>query len=243
MPHKSALTNWTSSINAEPGFSKEVFAKLEKLDLADRDCNLVLDAMAIRKQIIWDAKVQKFIGYCNFGDNLMLDSDETPATEALVFMLVSLNGKWKSPIGYFLQNKCSSSILAELIKSALILSSDAGLKVWGVTCDGTTTNFSAFNLLGCNIYNSFQCLKSSFKHPNKDEVLNFIPDACHMLKLARNALGTYKHFKSDKGLIEWRFIEDLNKLQENIGLKLGNKLTNTHVDFHKNIMKVKISFY
>ena len=42
------------------------------------------------------------------GDNL--------ATEALVFMIGGATGHWKHPIGYFLQNKISASVQAQLIK-------------------------------------------------------------------------------------------------------------------------------
>jgi len=70
----------------------------------DRDCTLIFDAMAIRKKIIYDHHDDTFIGYCDFG-GIHAESQETPATEALVFMLVCLNGKWKIPIGYLLQAK------------------------------------------------------------------------------------------------------------------------------------------
>lgn len=56
LPHISAIRNWTSSINGEPGFLQEVLMCLKKLPIVDKDCNLVLDAMAIRKQIVWDKK-------------------------------------------------------------------------------------------------------------------------------------------------------------------------------------------
>lgn len=63
-------------------------------------CNLVLDEMAIRKQIEWTGK--KFVGYVDFGANV--DSDSLPeAKEVLVFMLVALNAQWKIPVGYFFE--------------------------------------------------------------------------------------------------------------------------------------------
>jgi len=52
------------------------------------------------KKIIYDSNSDKFMGYCDFG-NFHVESQETPASGALVFMLVSLNGKRKWPIGYF----------------------------------------------------------------------------------------------------------------------------------------------
>jgi len=67
---------------------------------SDKDCNLVFDSMCIRKKILYDASEDKFLGYCDFG-GIQAEAQETPATEALVFMLVGLNGKWKHPIGYY----------------------------------------------------------------------------------------------------------------------------------------------
>jgi len=76
----------------------------------------------LRKQILWSEKCNKFIGYCDFGGELQLEGSicpDTPAIEALFFMLVSLNGKWKLPIAYVLQNKTTAIAQAELVKSIL----------------------------------------------------------------------------------------------------------------------------
>lgn len=50
-------------------------------------------------------------------------------------------------------------------------------------------------------------------------------DPVHMLKLARNALGTYRVFCSDEGEINYSYIEHLIRYQEDMGLKLGNKVS------------------
>lgn len=110
LPHPLSISNWTSTVNAEPGFFKEVFEALTTFPLNVQDCNLVLDGMSIRKQILWDSKKEKFVGYCDYGNYLHLENLDVPATEALVFMLVSINGKWKWPIGYFYQTKSSANI-------------------------------------------------------------------------------------------------------------------------------------
>jgi len=39
---------------------------------------------------------------CEYGNNTTMEDSETPATEVLVFMLVSLTEKLKLPIAYFL---------------------------------------------------------------------------------------------------------------------------------------------
>lgn len=74
---------------------------LDTLHPEDKHCNLTFDAMSIRRQVIWNDKANKFVGYCGFGNDLQLEGNQVEATEVLVFMLISLNGKWKLPIGYF----------------------------------------------------------------------------------------------------------------------------------------------
>jgi len=66
-------------------------------------------------------------------------------------------------------------------------------------------------------------------------------DARHMLKLARNCLADKGAFKVTYSLIQWQFIMALNNLQNNIGLKFGNKLTSQHLHFRNSIIKVKLA--
>ncbi|KAF0724023.1 Uncharacterized protein FWK35_00030139, partial [Aphis craccivora] len=191
LPHVSAIQNWTSSINGNPGFLSEVLLYLKNLPTVDKDCNLVFDAMAIKKQIVWDKKLDKFVIFSDYANELDLEGNNTPATEVLVFMLVSLNWKWKCPVGYFFQNKINTSTQAELIKTALTVAHDAGLRVRGITCDGTYVNFSTMKIFGCefeniDIYDNIKCW---IDHPVSGEEVFFVSDACHVLKLARNTLG------------------------------------------------------
>lgn len=168
LPHPSSITNWTSSVNAEPGFFQEVFTFIKKsIPPEDYDCNLVFDAVAIRKKIIYDSSHDRFLGYCDFG-NIQVESQETEATEALVFMLVCLNGKWKFPIGYFLQCKSSASVQAGLIKTAITMASEVGVRVWSVTCDGTSANLSTMKQLGCKIKGSYSEIVEYFFVPGID---------------------------------------------------------------------------
>lgn len=71
--------------------------------------------------------------------------------------------------------------------------------------------------------------------------------------MARNALATYKIFKNENGVINWNFIEELHKsnsiyfniylsllAQQKMGLNFANKISASHIDWRKNIMKVKL---
>lgn len=69
------------SINAEPGFFQEVFEYMKHLQPQDRNCNLILDALAICIQIIYDYHNVIFVGSCDFGG--IPKSQKPPTTEAL----------------------------------------------------------------------------------------------------------------------------------------------------------------
>lgn len=242
LPHESSIRNWMSSVNAEPGFMMDVFQEISNFPEVSRNCNMVFDSMAIRKQVIWDSTLAKFVGLCEYGNGVSIEPVETEATEALVFMLVSLRGTWKWPVGYFFINKITTSILAELVKTALILSQQSGIRIWSITCDGAHVNYSTMNLLGCNLFTTNYCnLKTTFKHPSSDYDVHFVPDACHSVKLARNTLGDLKIFKSLTAEISWNHITHLHQLQLELNLKFANRINSAHINYKANIMKVKLA--
>jgi len=226
LPHKSSIQNWNGNVNAEPGFQRQVLNALKKFPEEDKDCALLLDSMAIRQQILWDEKNNKFVGYSDYGNDINLERNETLAKEALVFMLVSYNGKWKWPIAYFFKNSISSKILAELINTALILTAEVGIRVRSLTCDGENTNCAALKELGCTIFvHKFENLKNEFPHPTLQYNVRVLLDPCHMLKLARNALAEYGRFYDANSCIYWDHIVTLYKIQRQLTFKLKNKLS------------------
>ncbi len=107
---------------------------------------------------------------------------------------------WKCPIAYFLADKMSSKTQAKLVRTALRMAAEAGLRVWSVTTDGTSVNISMFRELGCNFTTSLQTMITKFKHPTQDYFVYAVQDPCHMLKLAINALGHLGSFLDSKFL-------------------------------------------
>lgn len=173
---------------------------------------------------------------------MTIEDCESPATEVLVFLLSSLKKKWKWPIGYWFVDKIKSTVQSQLIKMAITECNDYGIKIINVTCDGAYANTSAFKILGCDMDQSYDLIKSDFKINLFDPSIYFTPDACHNVKLARNALGTFGAFKDiDNNLIKWEYIDKLFQLQSEIGFKLGNKLSSTHINWKGNAMKVKLA--
>lgn len=155
-------------------------------------------------------------------------------------MLVNLKGKWKWPIAYLKKNKMSSMVLAKLIKTALTLTAQIKLKIISVTCDGEAVNTSALNILGCNIFpDNLEEIINFFIHPTENYNIYIILDACHMLKLGRNALADYGEFEYNRKSIKWIYIVLLHRLQKLLTFKLKNKLSSQCIYWAQNKMKVK----
>ena len=122
-----------------------------------------------------------------------------------------------------------------LVKKSLKKAAEVGLKVWSLTADGTAVNIKTFEILGCSFCCTYNDMKTTFTHPTTGEEVYVILDPCHMLKLARNAMAHLGTFVDDEGhLVQWKYVEELQKLQAQEGLTLANKLSSNHLKF-KNI--------
>jgi len=244
LPHPSTLRQWYRGVNGEPGFTEETFKALSvRVDAARQQgteiiCSLMFDEIAIKKHIQWDGK--KFRGYVDVGSSI--EDDSTPvATEALVLMLVCLNGNWKVPCGYFLIDGMTGDERANIINQCLLKLYDVGVYVASVTCDGPSCNFAMMKALGLSL--EPLNMKSWFVHPADPELrVHVILDVCHMLKLMRNCFACYGILKDQHGCkINWNYIEQLHKLQEVEGLRLGNKLKTAHIMWNRQKMKVNLA--
>ena len=246
LPNPSLLRKWSSSVNCEPGFSREAFTALERevsREDIKRDCCLIIDAMAIRKQTIWEPKNDRYVGFVDYGKGgPVLDDPDTLASEAHVFLLAGARSHWKCPVGYFLTDKIGSTTQAQLIKTALEMAADAGLKVWSITADGTSVNLRTFEQLGCQFGTTYDTFQTKFQHPTTGEDVFIIADPCHMLKLARNALAFLGTITDEEGQkIQWAYFQQLHILQQEQGLKMGNKLSFNHIKFEKHKMNVRLA--
>ena len=78
-------------------------------------------------------------------------------------------------------------------------------------------------------------LRPPFQHPvNPDATVHVMLDACHVLKLVRNAfVEGMVATDNDQQDISWHFIENLHKLEKKEGLRLANKLKTGHIEWRK----------
>ena len=240
LPHPATLRSWAGNVVCEPGFlSNAIKSFSTKLQLSgENECALIVDEMSIRTETKWDRKLSKFVGNVDYG-NIKGENQENMATNVLVVMAVGLKAHWKIPIAYFLTNRTNSEIQAQIIKRSITLLYNESIIVKSVTFDGPTKNIATARKLGCKIDD----LQGSFPHPCRPDLTVYvILDICHMLKLARNALGDMKVFLTPKGeKISWEFLEALYKIQQQDILHIGNLLKTKHMQWQKHKMNVSVA--
>ena len=246
LPHPSSIRSWSASVDCEPGFLCDVIKLIGDTVTKNEtlaDVVLIVDAMAIYKGTWWDPKKRSFVGNVDYGTAIPEASDDY-ASEALVFLICGVKGHWKHPVGYFLQNKISADVQAQLIRDCIGLLYTSGLKVVALVFDGTFGNQSTAVQLGCDMDASN--VQSYFPNPVlPSERVYVIFDVCHMLKLIRNLLGDKKviYAETNGSLmpIKWQYIEELNNVQQDLGFTLGNKLKKKHIAWAKHKMNVKLA--
>lgn len=198
--------------------------------------NLVLDEMAIKKHVSYNGKSHD--GYVDMGFGIPNDSEDI-ATQSLVFMLSCVNMRWKVPIGYFMINGLSADLKAGLVRIALDLCEEADVKVIGLTFDGAASNITMAKVLGYNFDDPLN-LTTVFEYGS--HTIHVLPNACHNVKLIRNAFEYFGKFINEDGSeVKFAYLRDLVDLQEAKEMHIANKIGKSHIKFHNQIMKVYLA--
>ncbi|KAB0795036.1 hypothetical protein PPYR_11875 [Photinus pyralis] len=244
MPSQSTIRKWYANVNCFPGYCTPAFDALKcKVDEATINnkkliCGLMLDEMSLRKQVEFDGK--RTWGYVDLGTGIQNDSLE-PASEVLVLMVVALNAHWKIPIAYFLIKSLTGKEKANIVFEALTRLENSKVKIISLTCDGPSAHLTMLTELGCKL-DDLKNLQPWFSHPTTNEQIFCFLDACHMLKLARNMLGSLCEIKNAEGkAIKWLCIKKLHELQDSETLNLANKLKKNHIEWQRQKMKVSLA--
>jgi len=104
--------------------------------------------------------------------------------------------------------------------------------------DGLSTNLAMCRLFGCS-FDLPNNIQTSFLSPSNGLKINVVLDACHMLKLMRNTFFSYQILSYNGNTIKWEFLQNLVNYQQQIKMKIANKLTINHIEFQNHKMKVK----
>lgn len=200
--------------------------------------------MKLRQQTIFDQRERKFVGYCDGGNLIDLETDdlgdENKATQALVYMASAVNDNFQLPLAYVfiksITGEQKKTILTQVIEE--LLKND--VLVTNVTFDGHSTNIAMCNRFGAKLSVLKDDLNPSFL-VNGHKV-NVILDSCHMDKLVRNTLATFgKLFDEHDNEIRWKYFVELVRFSSDRGFSLTHKMTKRHIQWWQKEMKVHLA--
>lgn len=116
---------------------------------------------------------------------------------------------------------------------------NVGVTVIAITFDGNS-NVSTVNALGTDM-KCDENFQTSFPHPCTSEPIYTLLDMCHMLKLVHNILAAKHTLRTPSGLVEWKYLVMLNNLQNMTGYKIAEKLSDRHINFENEKMRVDLA--
>lgn len=253
LPHPRTIIKWyqQSDIQTKSGICTRSFElikdKVNELKEEGKKLyvGLVFDEMHIREHLQWMSD-KKFSGFITFG-KISENCETLPlATQVLVFLISGINISFHMPIAYYFIENLDSIDKTVLITSIIKMLNDTGVSLLTITCDGYSTNISAFEMLGGSY--ELNDLRPYFTNPeneneneNESQIFTFL-DAPHMLKLIRNALGSRKNFYDRFGrAIEWEYFVKLVNLDGTESM-VSHKMTKAHINYeNKNKMKVSLA--
>lgn len=202
LPHPSTIRNWYQCLDASPGFTAEAFNALCEEIENKLLCNLVIDEMSIRK--LKEFNGNKVQDYVDFGAGIDMPEDRAGlCTQALVFLLVAVNGGWKLPVGYFLVDGVAEEQRANLVRICLSNCHEVNVEVVSMTFDGCPANMPMARELGCSF--DLGQFKTYFPHPETEQPIYVFLDSCHMVKPVRNTESKKVFQDSNVGLIKWQY--------------------------------------
>ena len=196
----------------------------------EKICTLCMDEISLKTNLFYDIPADKIVGLEDFGSNYRTNK---VATSALVFLVRSITGNWKQPLGYVLVNgACDKDETERLMKEAIDKLDVIGLKVLVIMSDMGSNFHSLVNHLNITPENPW------FIHNNTKY---FMFDLPHLIKCVRNNLMKYSfHFGSYTA--GWKDIESLYKKDKSLPIRAAPKLTEKRIhpnNFCK--MKVKLA--
>jgi len=103
--------------------------------------------MAIHKGACYDPQRKSFLGMCTPLDPNDEDLEEM-ATECLMFFLVSLDGHWRFPVGYWFTNHLPGTDAGNLVLETLRLTYEHDIHVRSLVFDGLKANITMVESLG-----------------------------------------------------------------------------------------------
>lgn len=246
LPSPGTIRSWyaNSDLKCEPGkVMKHSLSILRRkvAEMATKGSKLIggilFDEMAIRKHL-------------QFVNNEMLGFETLPgkdpsksdvASEALVFMFTAINDNIHLPVAYyFVTKEVDAMIKMSLLTTVMQAIMDCGVELVSITFDGLRTNPAMCRILGAELDVYSPLFKPCFTFNGR--LVYVIFDFSHVEKLIRNYLGNHGViYDGDNNEIKWVYFVKLLQFKDGRGLGFTHKLTQSHIQFSANPMKVKLA--
>jgi len=127
LPCIVTLNKWYTSKDYKPGISEEIISHVSEMVQKELKkgktliFNLTFDEISIKKWAYYCKNAHEWKGFINLGGQLEVNTERKSekASKALVFMLVNINGNFKTPVAYYFTNSLSGSEKSILLKDLL----------------------------------------------------------------------------------------------------------------------------
>lgn len=248
IPHPETIREWfrNSNLDASSGISQHSMDALEKManNMANATpkrqliVGLLMDEMAIKRNLMWNRTTNKFIGLTDCGAP-STDDEFVLADNVSVFMVSGLNVYFQQPIAYYFIKTIKSWDRANLVIQIVTELSKRNIKVKVLTFDGYSSNALMCEHLGLDFKKKDGSFITHFINPHDDSKVYVMYDPSHMEKLVRNTLGNIGVFYVANKQIKWKYFEELVKFSHRGSLGLTHKMNKRHIDWKNRKMHVR----
>lgn len=246
IPHPETIREWfrNSNLDASSGINQHSMNALEKLakDMAQQNKQLVvsilMDEMAIKRNMMWDRATNKFIGVVDYGV-LSANDEFTLADNAIVFMVSGLIVFFQQPIAYYLIRTLKGRDRAVLVSKIVEEISMRCINVKALIFDGYGSNALMSEILGANFNANDGDYTTFFLNPYDKSKVYLMYDPSHMEKLVRNTLGNIETFFTNGEKVEWKYFVELVNFSRHSNMGLAHKMNKRHIDWKNRKMHVR----
>lgn len=247
IPHPDTIREWyrNSDLDATPGIGKKSMDALQKKAEQMKQENgeqlivsLLMDEMAIQRNMTWCRATNKFIGLADYGSPAT-DDEFTLAENVIVFMACGVNFHFQQPVAYYFIKTLKAEDRVELVLQILKELSKRGITVSNLTFDGYSSNALMSKQLGANFTEKNGEYKTFFINPHNDRKMYIMYDPSHMEKLVRNILGSLKTLYAGEDKIEWKYFVELVKFSRQQNFGLTHKMNKRHIEWEYRKMHVR----
>ena len=225
LPSRVTLNRYMGPFTGELGITPLIKERLKEeasnLNDFEKFCSLIVDEMAIKPSLIYDAKVDSYFGFQTNTEN---KSSRLLVNRLLCFMINGLFSKHCIPCGYFFPKQLTGKELHDLTLNVIKEVEESSFRLMRVVTDNHKTNVAILRMLGNGK------LEYKVEHPvNNSRFLFLSFDPNHIIKNLRSQF-LEKEMADGEKIISGSYVKQLYSLQQKDIIKAVRNLSKRHVE-------------